>query len=48
MLEVPVQGGSRGAHVDGSDDTARHCVRGSAMARFWKNPGLAHYKNTVM
>ena len=26
-VEVPVPGGSGGAHVDGNDDTAAHCVR---------------------
>ena len=25
--EVPLPGGSGGAHVDGDDDTAGHCVR---------------------
>ena len=28
-VEIPVPGGIKGAHVDGSDDTAVHCVRGT-------------------
>ena len=27
--EVPVPGGRRGAHVDGNDDTAEYCARGT-------------------
>ena len=28
-VEVPVPRGSEGAHVDGNDDAAGHCVRGT-------------------
>ena len=28
-VEVPVPGGCGGAHMDGNDDTAGHCVRGA-------------------
>ena len=28
-VEVPVRGGSGGAHMDGNDDTTGHCVRGT-------------------
>ena len=46
-VEVPVPGGIEGAYVDGNDDTAGHCVRGTCCGQVL-DPGLAHYKNMVM
>ena len=31
-IEVPVPGDIGGAHIDGNDDTAGHCVRGTRCA----------------
>ena len=30
--------------MNGNDGTAGHCKRSRAVARFWKTPGLTHYK----
>ena len=42
IFNVPIPGGSGGAHVDGNDDTSHIVYAVRAVARFCGNPGLAH------